>query len=500
MMLDSDPYAGRASAEEANLLMQDLPNDPALPNLNAILDATFMRGVITDLLRGVAAPQVTLQACRLERFRYRAGAHAIVLYDLEFMDRDTGTTSHQWVTGSIFAGGKARKILRKLKAENRLDPIQRQAGFVSPSYSFVDDMELLVQWYPADRHMPEIASVFRGDNEELTDLLAEELDVRPQNGSQLSIEPMRYRPGVSATVRISLSSNRLPSTTTDTVSAYVKMYRRYDRQALLDLWGSLAAAADASNGKFSVPRVLGATRSIASLSILPAKGRSLEDLLVGGADPLMLAKTCAEALFALQRSDASLARRRSCGGSLARFQRACRLLKWASPSFEPRIDRIHTEVSNRLVEDVVCPAHLDLKADHIFIDDEGKVTFIDLDSAEMADPMLDPAQLIARLDVMPCLMNVDAARIQSFRDAFLTSTLQELPAAWTRNFAPAYAFASIKVALYFLQHLQDRWRDRVDSILLRVERELAIDGAADRVPNTFRGIDDPYMAELKILF
>ena len=115
------------------------------------------------------------------------------------------------------------------------------------------------------------------------------------------------------------------------------------------------------------------------------------------------------------------------------------------------------------------PTHLDLKADHIFFD-SGAVCFIDMESCALADPVLDPAMLAARLDVMPDILPVCRDRTQRFADVFLDEYFSGVPKNWQACFPAAYKCAALKVALYFLQHQVDGWQDRVASTLVKAMR------------------------------
>ena len=164
-------------------------------------------------------------------------------------------------------------------------------------------------------------------------------------------------------------------------------------------------------------------------------------------------------------------RRRSKERSLARAKKAADFLKWACPELSQRIDRIYSELDKRLSDDICRPAHLDLKADHIFLDDD-VVTFIDFDCAAGGDPVLDPAMLLARLNVMPDLLPVSHGRVRNFADLFAEYYFALAPSGWRERLGPAYACAALKVALYFLQHLEQNWRDKIAQTLSSAEEHL----------------------------
>jgi len=333
-----------------------------------------------------------------------------------------------------------------------------------PAVSFVDEMELLVQWYPADRHLPDIAAILAGAHLEFTRPLVEAYGADPAAAATPEIRSMRYRPGESGTLKISVPG--VPA-------VFVKVYRHFDADAVQRPWSTLGEAATASGGAFAVPPVAGVVAERRALAILPAPGRALDHLLAEGAYPADLARRAVDAILAFQRSGAVLERQWNVEDSMQGFRRAAGFVCWGEPSFAPRIERLGAEIERRFRQTVLRPAHLDLKPDHLFVDEAGLATFIDVDSAGMADPMLDPAHLVARLDLAPVPDAASGAPAAAFRQAFLTRMRAEYPADLRANFAPAYALGAIKVALFQFQHLRPGWRASIDTILNRIETELA---------------------------
>ena len=165
-------------------------------------------------------------------------------------------------------------------------------------------------------------------------------------------------------------------------------------------------------------------------------------------------------------------RRRSRETVLKRAHAAADFLQWGHPELAPLLAEILNGIDAWVQKAPSVPAHLDLKADHIYFDRD-KLSFIDLDSCAAANPALDPALLLARLAAMPHLMPLTAARISSFSKPFLESYLDLAPANHAAGLGPAYACAALKVALYFLQHLEADWQARCEETLLAARRALA---------------------------
>lgn len=76
--------------------------------------------------------------------------------------------------------------------------------------------------------------------------------------------------------------------------------------------------------------------------------------------------------------------------------------------------------------------------------------------------------LLARLTAMPDLLPVSHDRLQKFAEHYFGLA----PSVWRGRLGPAYACAALKVALYFLQHLEQNWREKIAQTLSLAEEQL----------------------------
>ena len=447
-----------------------LPLDPTLPQLAKALDAKSMCDFFNENLRTESNSNIAIKECTLLRFRYRRAARANMLYELLLIDETTGHAKKQWVSGSIFKGGKAKKLSEKFLSDEAANG-GNNADIQLPGFSYIQDLQMFVQCFPMDRHLPEIAKVMEHGDPAVNALLMQQFGQGDWRVEQREIVPVRYRPGMGATVRATVRARNEANDTQATQSTYLKVYRTNDPAAAFNSLTLLSDAAERSNAAFAVAAPIGYSEETGALAIVPAAGKSLEDLLLLDGDLRQIARRSAEALFAFHMSDAPMIRRRSKEVSLARAKKAADFLKWACPDLSQRIDRIYSELDKRLSDDICHPAHLDLKADHIFLNDD-IVTFIDMDSAAGGDPVLDPAMLLARLRAMPDLLPISQDRVQRFGDLLTEHYFSLAPSGWRRRLGPAYACASLKVALYYLQHLEQNWREKIAQTLSSAEEHL----------------------------
>ena len=446
-----------------------LPADPRMPHLTTAWNSAAMGSALAGLLRNDTDAGYEIDSCKLERFRYRRGERAILLYRLGLRDRKGAPAGRHWVTGNLFRGNKARKLYRSLRSSALpADPSKGRGGLAPLSY--LSDLEMLVQSFPLDRHLPALAPLVNRADRDLDNRLLR-ISGNPREGEgTCSLHPVRYRPGIGATLEARCKS----SAGVSLKSVFVKVRRP-------DAAGTLRNAAEAlaywSNGRRNSFRLCLPQAYVKESQIVlygSAEGVALETLLAGSGDLAAPARQLALALASWQQSDAPLIRCRSRKQVLRRAITAADFLAWGHPALDRLIAEILEGIAAWDPETHLVPAHLDLKPDHIFFSPDA-VGFIDIDSCAAANPALDPALLLARLSALSELSSLKESRIRCFSRTFLEHYRAQVPSAFLAGLGPAYACAALKVALYFLQHLEKDWPQRCEETLLRARRALAGD-------------------------
>ena len=141
-----------------------------------------------------------------------------MLYELLLVDEATGHAKKQWVSGSIFKGGKAKKLSEKYLSTASANGANN-ADIQLPGFSYIQDLQMFVQCFPMDRHLPELAKIMEHGDPAVNALLMQQFGPGDWRMEHREIVPVRYRPGVGATMRATVRAQNEANETQATKSA-----------------------------------------------------------------------------------------------------------------------------------------------------------------------------------------------------------------------------------------------------------------------------------------
>ena len=441
--------------------------DASLPHLAQALDVKTVIRACRALLGNDKG--VRVGACRVSKLRYRRGRRAIIQYEITLRtgdgrERSVWLAGYQYASRERFQAGVRR--LERLLANHGTD------GGMLPGIA-IEPLQLLLLRFPYDRRLPALMSVYFNIEQLLGDRLEALLGSKSWKIENLDCRPVRWRVGLSAVARISLTARHQVSGET----AQRELYLKHDPSRQQNQAESRLAALQNDRGlPFALcPTVLS----------LPRQGLSVQAAAAGVSLEARLARGTASSVDA-NRIATLLARWHSGGEPMQRpypkekfesvLERSVRVLSAATPENGERLQRLAASIRLQMLHRLQCPAHLDLKPEHIFIDAQ-KITLIDMDSAADADPMLDIAILYARLRHGQELYGSPRAASRSFANQLIRTYASSVPPSWWYNFRVCYAWALLKVAVHLFACQRPAW-PRLSARFLR-EAELALDPASE---------------------
>jgi hypothetical protein len=446
--------------------------DPAFPQLEIATDPALMKQTFRTHLRPVGGKVYDIQGCRLTRIRYRQDSRRFLLYTLRLVEPDTGREREVQVTGLIYAQkDKAEQAWQKLKAT---DPRQEipDGWLTFEPVSFVPELEMLVQVFPYDHRLPTLPLVMAGPPPELEPELLSRFGPGDWRTEVWNIEPVRYREQGGAVLRYRAKARNAATGGRTEKSFYAKVYRDEKGEQTYQTLRALRRRAGAREG-FTVVRPVAYLSDLRALILEEAPGTSLEKILLGESDPTAAVRRVAKALAAFNQGDApATTRPHLLADQVAVLERARRLLGWACPHLRLEVESIIEGVLAGLEEVPLGPTHRDLKPDHIFVDGDCTI-FIDLDSLAKADPVLDPAYLLARLAAMPALFPVPPERARTAAREFAEEYFAHVPSTWQERLPFHYAGALLKISFGLFGRQVPDWPDRIATLLEEARASLA---------------------------
>ena len=440
-----------------------LPTDNTMPQLSTLWDASVMLDIFNQHL----IDKSTLNDCEivsatLQRIRYRARQRSINLYELKLRHRHSRRTQKRWVTSTTYKNQRAKKKFKQLA--NQTNGFKHSAISDLMPIVYLDQYQTFLQSFPFDRYLPQL-NEFKNDlPANVLKLLNKKLEQQGLRLINYNLEPSRYRPSYASTFECKLTV-KSDQDKAFQLSYYLKLFRSGCFEPYFQQLMELDRAINRNKqGDFKIVEPDGHIKSHDLIILKSAPGESLEQLLgKPGLQKGQIQSIC-EALYSLHTSRLNLDRYKFESQHLERSTKAIRFISWACPQTISMLNQIH-EFLLVYKSPIKAPTHCDIKADHVFFDNSEKVTFIDVDSIAVSDPVYDLAMLLVRLNTLPMLNGYSRSVINSVNQEILERYFKLAPTHWQANLNPNLARASLKVCLFFIQHQVQNWFDIVPQIL-----------------------------------
>ena len=449
------------------------PSDPSLPQLTIASDPGLMREIFRRHLRPLTAKGYDIQECVLSRVRYRRPARCVLQYTLRLVEPGTGRERSQWVSGLLYAEDRAAPISQRLRAA---DPSQEipKAFLTFEPVSFIPDLEMLVQVFPYDRRLPTLPVLMAGPSPDLEPVLLAQFGPGDWHTEVWTIEPVRYRAELGAVLRYTVRARDAGTGRRETRRVYVKVYRDDEGERTYHVLQALWGRAQTGEEGFTVGRPLAYLSGLRALLQEEAPGGSLQEFLLQGHDPVSTMRNVARALAAFNQDDLATPRRHRLEDEIHAVKRAGQFLQWACPHLSADVEAITGAIASGLEEVMPGPTHRDFKLDHILLHGD-RLALLDLDEFAEADPVLDPATILAQLAGMRFCCALAPDRSQRAARTFAEEYLAHVPGAWRRRLPLHYAGASLKVAAGFFRRQEPRWPETIAALVQEARGSLTGD-------------------------
>jgi hypothetical protein len=451
--------------------LKALPADPALPGLRIASDEEEMREVLRRHLRPLPASDYEIQDCRVSRVHYHRADRCALRYTLRLIERQTGRERTQWVTGLIYAGGRAARVWQKLRAADPWREVPEAFRTFEP-LAFIPDLEMVAQVFPYDRHLPTLSRLTIDRPSDLEAVFLGEFGPGDWHIEVCSVEPIQYRVGRAAVLRYEVEARSGSMTTNEKKCFYAKVYRKEEHgERAHHVLQTLSDRPRAGAG-FTVAKPVAYLGDLRTLVQEEVPGTSLQQILLQGRDGSAV-RQAARALSLFRRGRVVGLPHHRPDSEVAALRTAGQLLGWACPQLKGRVETVVNAVVARLEDVSPEPTHGELKTNHIFLAGDG-LAVVDLDSCAESDPVLDPARLLADLAGLPLRLGMsNDDRCKAAAHAFAEEYLRGVPPAWRGRLVPHYAGALLKEAVDFFRHLEPCWPEKVPMLIEEAEDALS---------------------------
>jgi len=376
-----------------------LPQDPALPHLALALDA---QAVASHLAQELHPHGRTVEACQVERVKYRPRRNCTLLYRLRVRDAE-GAAFDQLMAARLCAPGEA--ALRAARAA-AASLVPSAAG---PALRLLPDLGLLSWWWPNDPRLaaPRVLSDAQALQHAVLPEVAAALgagragtEIGTFTGTRTgavtgTVTVAQYVPEQRLTAAVDLhwarGSRQAPQ------RVYAKCSREPGSEAAHQLLQRLNESPACRAGRLHLPRALlwQAASGLHWQSALP--GLAWQDLPAGRARAL--APALGAQLAALHATPMTLPRHLTPPVLRERLQEVVALLATALPASRPALQAAARALEAGLVHAERAPLatlHGDLHSRNILVDGDAP-GFIDLDGLRTGPALLELGAWVADL-------------------------------------------------------------------------------------------------------
>jgi tRNA A-37 threonylcarbamoyl transferase component Bud32 len=422
-----------------------------------------MRVILQRHLHASQTAPFRVQHCRITNTRRRDGSRGATQYELRLEDAGTGRVWNQIVTGITFGGDRTRRVWESI---SQTAVVQANATTHSalPHFSYVPELDLLLQVFPHDLRLPALAELMAGPPPELVPVLRAELGSRDQEPLSWTADVVQYRVDMRAIVRLTVAATDPATGRASECQFYAKVYRdpeqgRRAYQYQSDLHGN----ANAVGQQLKVAKPIAYDEARRTLLTEAIPGTSLSKIVSRGRDSVDTIRSAARAIAEFHRLDVD-APPRQIGEEIARLHEARQYLASARPDLADDVTSMVESVATGLAGAPSALIHGDLKPDHILIDGNC-VTLLDFDLLGRADPVVDVAHLVAFLGKPQERSRSRREETVDTAQVFVDEYFTHVPAAWRARLPLYHTMTSIHKAVGLCRRRGNDGQHIVEEIL-----------------------------------
>lgn len=448
-----------------------------------------MREVLSARLCPPESPSIQIHDCRIVNRRHRDGSRGTTLFEVSIFDRGTGRSDDVLVSGISLGGQRTRRLWNS--ARNSIPGrTSHPAGLSLVPFSYVPELDMLLQVFPYDLRLPALARLVNGPDPEIARALLTDFGPGDWRLEGWATETVQYRPDMRAILRLEIQAEDAASHQRTSRQYFAKVYRdseqaRRSYRIQRDLHDHVAK--HKSDLLIAKPIALNETLNTVVTAALP--GDSLARIVRRGDASEGVVRSAARAIAAFHSLDGieHLVPQRPPAGDIDQMRQAQSILVAARPDLANDVNWIVDSVAAGIRETPVRLMHGDLKPEHILINGD-QIGLLDFDLSAIADPVIDVAHLIAFLPVGPERAQRGSSDAPNVPRLFLDEYFAHMPSTWRSRLRLYHAMTSIHKAVGIGRKGSHDESDVVAEVIAEGRDYLLENSADDRIPSFRRRI------------
>jgi tRNA A-37 threonylcarbamoyl transferase component Bud32 len=369
------------------------------------------------------------------------------------------------VTAVSYGGTRTQRAWKSISRSAALDtdPAKRIA---LPPFAYVPELDLLLQVFPHDHHMPALAQLMAGPPAKLLPVLMEEFGSGDWELTSWDAATVQYRVDKRAILRLTVGMTDRSTGRSSTREFYAKVYRdadegRYAFRAQSDLHERISAAGT----HLVVAKPIIFAHELGTLVTEAVPGTSLSKIIKRGEGSMEAVNNAARAVAEFHHLDV-FAPQRPLAEEMARLREAQVIIATARPDLADVVRGMVDAIASGLEGAPSSLIHGDLKPDHILIDGD-RVALVDFDLLGAADPIIDIAHLLAFLRTPQERSRSRDEDAEDVGQVFVDRYFTHAPDSWRGRLPLHHAMTSIYRAVGLSRRPGERQKpqQRVEAVL-----------------------------------
>jgi tRNA A-37 threonylcarbamoyl transferase component Bud32 len=403
-----------------------------------------MRVILQRYLPVSGRASIQVLECRITNTRRRDGSRGTIQYELRLEDALTGRVWDQIVTGITFGGDRTRRAWESIRQTAGAGTEETPQSEL-PNFSYVPELDLLLQVFPHDLRLPALAKLIEGPPTELVSALLPELGSANRDALSWTADVVQYRVDMRAIVRLTVAEYDPPSGHTREHQFYAKVYRDAEQgrrafRSQADLHARTAGAGE----HLVVAKPIFYDDALRTLVTEAVPGMSFSKIISRDKRSIDAVRAVARAIARFHQVDVA-ATPRPIADEMARLHEARQSLAASRPDLADEVSAMVDSIAAGLAEAPSMVIHGDLKPDHILIDGD-RVALIDFDLLARADPVVDVAHLVAFLGRPQERSRSRRDETADIAQAFVDEYFAAVPESWRARLPLYHAMTSIHKA------------------------------------------------------